>query len=449
MKPMIDFLPDTPTGFHLRVEDTLMSLEEKDMNKKIRIYSRRMVILVAAAMILIFTATAFAVVQGNALKTKINQSGGADLATQVKDVHVMDNDGDFSFTIDEILWQGENMYFSYTVTVPDDGNTYLYSLDQLKLGDEAVCSWYGLDSEFFVRMFAAGGDTGTQVTDVVRMYMKPELQNLSEKPFEVQCVFMQANRPIQKLERDAYEALFTEPDSEGNANQLMKNADVLYYTDVSIDGDPAPVIQLHGYPEVRAVLDANNDRLTPQDMEELGIAEYVDSLKVTIPIRESEAEAAIFNDVAQHVYPMDGYAIEITKLNIDSFNADFEAVIRKAEGEIDLGEWTGSEPYARFYTLCKADGSEIGDLDSCMSSGYPMQKKDETVYIVDGHSTGLFKVKELDEIFLAPELFDENGEYVSLDMSRAIKLDPIYNPDLPDHIPEPEIDFAESDDLSS
>lgn len=448
MKAMIDFFPDTPAGFHLRVEETLMGLEEKDM-KNMKVYSRRMVALVAAVMILIFAATAVAVVQGNELRTKMTASGGEHLAAQVQDVHVMDGDEDFSFTIDEILWQGENMYFSYTVTVPDDGNTYLYSLDQLKLGGEAIRSWHGLDSEFFVSMFAAGGDTSTEVTDVVRMYMKPELQDISEKLFEIQCVFMQAERPIQKLDRDAYEALFTEPDFEGNANQLMKNMDVLYYTDVSVDGDPAPMIQLQSYPEIRAVLDANNDRLTPQDIETLGIAKHADTLKVSIPIQESEAEAAVLNDVVQHHYPMDGYSIEITKLNIDSFDADFEAVIRKDEGEIELGEWTGNEPYAQFYKLCKADGSEIGDLDFSMGGGYPKPEKDETVYIVDGHTAGLFRVEELTEIYLAPEIFDANGEYVGPDMTRAIKLNPIYNPDLPEHIPDPGDDFAETDDLSS
>lgn len=447
MKSMIDFFPETPAGFHLRVEETLMGLEENDMNK-VKVYSRRMVVLVAAAMILIFAATAVAVVQGDVLKNKMTTSGGENLAAQVQDVHVTDGDDDFSFTIDEILWQEENMYLSYTVTVPDDGNTYLYSLDQLKLGGETIRSWHGLDSEFFVSMFAVGGDVGTQITDVVRMHMKPELQELSGKFFEVQCVFMQANHPIQRLEADDYYALFTEPDFEGNPNQMMKRTDTLYYTDVSIDGDPAPVIQLHGYPEVRAVLDANNDRITPQDIEELGIAKYADCLKISIPIEETAADVMPFNDVAQRVHSMDGYTIEITKLNIDSFDAEFEAVIRKDEGEIELGDWSGNEPYAQFYALCKGDGSEIGYLDSAMSSGYPMQKEDETVYIVDGHSAGLFKVKELTEIYLAPELFDENGEYVGLDMKRAIKLNPIYNPDLPEYIPDPN-DFAASDDLSS
>ena len=447
MRPMIDFFPETPAGFHLRVEETLMGLEENDM-KNVSVYSRRVIALAIAAMIFIFAATAVAVVQGNELRTQMNTSGGENLAAQVQDVHVMDGDGDFSFTIDEILWQGENMYFSYTVTVPDDGNTYLYSLDQLKLGEEPLWSGYGLNSEFFVSMYAAGGEFGTEVTDVVRMYMKPELQDIPEKLFEIQCVFMQANRPIQKLDRDAYDALFTEPDFEGNENQLMKSADTLYYTDVSIDGDPAPVLQLHGYPEIRSILDANNERLTPQDVETAGIARQVDRLKVSIPIQETGAGAAVFNDVSQRIYPMDGYTIEITKLNIDSFDAEFEAVIRKDEGEIEIGDWSGREPYAQFYTLCKADGSEIGDLDSSMSSGYPMQKKDETVYIVDGHSAGLFKVKELTEIYLAPDIFDANGEGIGPDMTRAIKLTPIYNPDLPEHIPDPN-DFAETDDLSN
>ena len=69
MKPMIDFFPDTPAGFHLRVEDALMGLEEKDM-KNAKVYSRRLIALVAAALVLIFAATAVAVVQGDVLRKK-------------------------------------------------------------------------------------------------------------------------------------------------------------------------------------------------------------------------------------------------------------------------------------------------------------------------------------------------------------------------------------------
>ena len=445
MKPMKDCFPETPAGFRLRVEETLMNLEEKD-KKNMKVHSR-LAMLVAAVMILSFAATA--VVQGDALRRKMNATGGDYLDAMVQDVHVSDGDGDFSFTIDEILWQGENMYFSYTVSVPDDGKTYLYSPHQLKLGGEPLWSGHGLDTEFFVSMFAIGGEYGTQVTDVVRVNMRPEMPDISEALFEIECVFMQTERTIQKLDREAYDALFTEPDYEGLARQLMKNTDVLYYTDVSVDGDPAPVVQLHGYPRVRAALDAGNERITPWDIENLDIAQHAENLKLSIPIRESEADAAVRNDVERHLYSMDGYAIEITKLYIDSFNAEFEAVIRKDAGEIEVGEWTGSESYARYYTLCRADGSGIGVLNSSIGGGAPRQMGNERVYVVDGHFTGLFPVKELTEIYLAPDVFLANGEYAGPDMNRAIKLNPIYNPDLLDQTPESEEDFAETDDLSA
>lgn len=445
MKKRIDPFPKTPAGFHLRVEETLMGLEENDM-KNTLVCSRRLIAVIAALLILTLSAAAVAVVQGNALRARFSASGGEELAAQVQDVHVSDGDGDFSFTIDEILWEGEDMYFSYTVTAPDDGNAYLYSLDQLKLNDEDLLSGHGLDDDFFVSMFAIGGEYGAEVTDVLRLHIDPEMAGGEVNSLEMQCVFMQTDRRIQKLENDEYSALFTEPDFKGNENQLMKNADILYYTDVSIDGDPAPVIWLHAYPEIRSILDANRDGLSPQDVESTGIAELMKTLEVSIPVQKSTAPAVFFNDVSQHVYPMDGYSIEITHLNIGHFNAEYEAVIRKEAGEI--AEWTENEPYGQFYKLCKPDGSEIGDLDFAMGGGCRMPQDDgEAVYCIDGSMGGVFRLEGLKEICLAPQIFDDNGEFVGLDMTRAIKLTPIYNPDLPEPTLEP--DIAETDDLSS
>jgi len=147
---------------------------------------------------------------------------------------------------------------------------------------------------------------------------------------------------------------------------------------------------------------------------------------------------------------MGDYTIELTELYISHFETRFAAVIRKADGVPD--EWTPDEPYGQYYSLCNAEGSEFGtEINWSMGGGESViLNGGEKVYRVEGFSEGIYPLEKLEEIYLAPGVFDEeSGEFINYDMERAIKLNPIYNPDLPDYTPEPEVDFAETDDLSS
>lgn len=447
MKQLQDMFPRTPEGFHLRVEDTLMGLEEKEM-KNAYIFSRRLITLVAAALILVFAATAVAVVQGNALRNQMNVSGGQELAAQVQDVHVRSDDDDFSFTIDEILWEGEDMFISYTVDVPDDGNVYLFSPARIELNGKEINQDYGIDAEFFSSMFAVGGEYGTHTTEIMQLKMEGDIPKQDEHDLSMECLFMRANRELVKIEAEAFNDLFTEPDDQGNENQMVKNADVLYYTETVPERSGAPAIYFHYYPEVRAVM-GEPQMLSPEALEGTGIAEMVKTCAISIPVSHSTGNRSTFNDVAQRIFDMDGYSIEITELNLSHFNMEFEALIRK-EGGV-AAEWTENEPYGQWYFLCYADGSDLGVHNGWSMSGgeHYLTDSGEHVYRIEGNGQGIYPVENITEIYLAPYIDDENGEIAGHDMSRAIKLEPIYNPDLPESTPEPEPDPAETDDLSS
>lgn len=450
MRPMIDFFPETPAGFHLRVEETLTGLEENDM-KNVKVYSRRVIALAIAAMIFIFAATAVAVVQGDALRSKMTASGGDEFAAMVQDVHVADGNDDFSFTIDEILWQGEDMYVSYTASVPEDGNVYLFSPYEVRMSGSGIehgrdVYHNGLDAEFFTCLYALGGEYGSSVSQIMKL--RVEDAQTSGK-FDCKCVFMKTDRPLEKLDSESYHALFTEPDAQGNANQLMKSANVLYYFDTTVEGDPVPVVYLFQYPEVRALIDADeNSRVTPQKLEETGIAKMVGMQEISIDVQESEGAAPVYNDAEQRTFDMGDYSLELTELYISHFETRFAAVIRKPDGIAD--EWTPDEPYGQYYSLCNADGSEFGtETNWSMGGGESVVLSGgEKVYRVDGFSEGIYPLENLEEIYLAPAIFDEeSGEFVNYDMTRAIKLNPSYNPSLPAPTQQP--DPAETDDLSN
>lgn len=443
MKNQVDFFPDTPESFHIRVEATLEKLEEKDMKCIYR--KRKMIVAIAAILIMLIAASAVAVVQGNALRTQLGEAGGEKLAAQVQDVHASDAENGFSFTIDEILWRDEKMYVSYTAAVPEDGNVYLFSPVQIELDGEQLVNFYGIDSEFFNRMFAVGGEYGASVSQIMQLEVPEELSG--EHLFSSKCLFMQTDKKLSKIEIEELAALCTEPDADGNENQMMKNADTLYYYDTTEKGDPAPVIWLHYYPEVRTVMD-EHDRVTAEALESAGIAKYADMREICVPICKTEGGDIRFNDAAQRIFDMGSFSIEVTKLEISQFNTSFKAFIRKEGGVSD--EWTEDEPYGQFYSLCKADGSDLGIHDWTIGEGGAiLTESGEKVYRIAENSEGIYPLEDLTEVYLAPSIFDENGVFVQRDMTRAVRLEPVFNPDLPAEGAELAQDPAETDDLSS
>ena len=119
MKRWKDPFPQTPKGFHDRVEQTLGGLEERKMKHT----NHKLTVTLAAALIILATAAAaMAVVLGNARFKRALTAGGADdVAALVQEVHVPaagDGTEGFGLSIDEILWEDDLLYFSYTASVP-------------------------------------------------------------------------------------------------------------------------------------------------------------------------------------------------------------------------------------------------------------------------------------------------------------------------------------------
>ena len=447
MRSMIDFFPETPAGFHLRVENTLMNLEERNMKQK-KAYSRRMIALLAAVLVLVFAAAAAAVVQSDVLRTKMNASGGEKAAALVQDVHMADGSDGFSFTVEEVLREGGKMYISYTVSVPDDGKIYLFSPCGIRMNDRQIFPDGALDTEFFATMYALGGAYGTSVTQIMQIDPEETCLNAGQNMLGCQCIFMEAGRPLEKLDAEAFYALLTEPDSSGAEHQLMRNADILYYFDTMPAGDPVPVVYLFHYPEVRRVFDEHAaDLLTAADLENAGIASHARTCEVLVPLEGAGAEGPKLNDVLQRVYFMDGYSIVIEELSISRFCASFRAVIRSEDDAFT--EWSGEAPFGQYYELCNADGTDFGEIDSCILGADVLVEDGKAVYRIEGSYRGIFPVEDLWEICLVPAVFDDGGIFSHLDMERAIRLTPMNNPQRIGNEAEPETDPAAADDLSA
>ena len=142
MKRWKDPFPPTPKGFHDRVEQTLGGLEERDMKPIYHHRKLRIAWIAALIAILATTAVAVAVALGNArFKQALTQGGADEVAALVQEVHVPATGGEadgFALSIDEIIWEDDKLYFSYTASVPEDGNSYLLALYRPLLNGEPM-----------------------------------------------------------------------------------------------------------------------------------------------------------------------------------------------------------------------------------------------------------------------------------------------------------------------
>ena len=109
MKRWKDPFPQTPKGFHDRVEHTLGGLENKNMRNYHNNRKLRIALIAALIAILTTAAVAVAVVLGNARFKPALTAGGADeVAELVQEVHVPstgDEADGFALSIDEIIWE--------------------------------------------------------------------------------------------------------------------------------------------------------------------------------------------------------------------------------------------------------------------------------------------------------------------------------------------------------
>lgn len=439
MKMDHDPFPRTPAGFHLRVEEILMGLEAR---KAIELRVRRIRwIAVAAALLALALGTAVAVVQGNALRTRM-AAGGDGLVSQVRDIHKSAAQDGFSFIIEEVLAEGDAIFLSYTATVPSDGRIYLFSPCGMALDGVPLTCDTGLETDFFSNLYALGGMYGNSITQVIKLRLQRNMPETAAR-LSCSCAFMLAERPLKRIDAAALDRLLTEPDASGNANQLMRNAETLYYYDTSVEGDPIPMVYLHYYPEIRAIFEKKGrNMLAVEDVERAGIGRIERVLELSIPMGGEVMDLPLRNDVTQHIYFMDGYSIELRRLHLTPFEAEFEALIR-TEGD-GLAEWTEDLPFGQYYELCNGDGSDFGRVDFCLNSGDIIALGNGgRAYMVSGSMGGVFPVDGLNEICLAPV---ESGKR---DMGRSIRLTPIRNPDCMLDRPEPAVDPAETDNLSS
>ena len=453
--------------------------------------SRRLAVALAAALILALAATAVAVVQGNLLRTKLEEQGDESIAARVQDVHVADAGDGFGFTVDEVVWEDDQLYASYAVSVPDDGESYLYGIYVPELNGQrmeySMTVYMDAMRGGTSRAYPIGGKFETAASGMLKeLYADPALKERTDNALRLRVAFFRANRPIEGVaDWDAYLAKMGWV--EGSNKPLrLPNSDVLYYQ----EDDAQPCVFLDHLPEVAALFpelpesgwvtlsDDTDMTLTAEDIASTGLVELVAERELTVPLDSSGAQDTVYNDLAQHEYPMDGYTVVITDFHLTHFVAKYKGYIRKdgdlivrrdenrgyirKDGDGNLivcddeasGDPLEDEPIARYYELLRPDGSPLAGEEDFTMYGCDLTSDEEgrEIIAMDGEVRGVIPLDDLPQLLLAPVEYETapDGEILSKNylLDEALTLEPIHNPDKSEPTEEPDYGAAEGDDLS-
>ena len=463
MNKFHDPFPQTPEGFHLRVENTLMRMEEEEM-KYVRKYSMK-VLAVAAAIFMLITATAVAVVQGHALRDRFTQLGTPELAEKVQDVHAVVNENGFGVTIDEIIWEGDQVYFSYTITVPDDGNTYLFGLYLPTInGVEVVTNFTGyLDDmqnlpHFPVR--ALGGEFPTTYTDVLERlypYGNEGFNDFTDNMLKLRVGFLKANLPLECMgDGLKYREQMVEAEHRSKHCQflvdLQPDSNAFYYFNSGL-GEVVPYIDLMSMPEVyemvvAQIAEAENiddsffgeevvdsvmvDRyydnlryaqyIYIRDLPKTGLVDFVDVLEATAILPAFPVEVgACYNDVKQAFFQFDDYSIEISELMLTHTGGHIKWILYSD----NIAEyWNQNIDIRKMDGSCISSSGECADVYGRVLTD--AEGKQSLLY--DMYYKGVINLDEVKQLKMMPVMGYEGMP--GQEMKDTIVLEPIYNPEI-------------------
>lgn len=363
MRRWQDPFPPTPKGFHDRVEQTLRGLEDMDM-KQNRRYKKLTLALVAALIALLAIGAVAAVIGNNQLKDELSDAGAKDMAERVQDVHLADAGDGFNFAVDEVAWEGDDLYISYTLSVPEDGNTYLVGLMQPTINGEAASpSMFLYLDDDSPTVLALGGDYPASHTLVLSVVADSRELALRDMKLAVSAAFFKTDRPLKYME------IFNE---DGNyalenalidwngpiANQkVLPDDDMLYYWNVD---DDTPEISLEFFPDVLETMQAEDaeergyvtvtrdsvgwpwKELTPAGLEASGIAALVAERGVELPLSADMVSHDLYNGLVENTFRLNDMTVTVENFRMTHFKltADIwvfpDDGVPENDGEVDF-----------------------------------------------------------------------------------------------------------------
>lgn len=440
MKRWKDPFPPTPQAFHDRLEQTLRGLEDTDMREN-RHYKKLTALLIAALVALLAIGAVAAVIGSNRLKQDLTDAGANDLVGRVQDVHLIDAADGFGFSIDEVVWEGQELYLSYTLAVPDDGNTYLVGLMEPTINGEPVnyrSSRY-LDRSFVA--MAMGGDYPVTHTFVLPVLADSRELELRDLKLDVRAAFFRTDRPFEYVP-DFYEEGGMYDTSEAMTlwtggivqQRVFPTADTLYYWD---EDDGVPLLALDIFQPVLEAMAAEDAEakghiaitygsdgwpqigLAPAGLDSTGIASLVAERSVALPLSADMVSHDLYNGLAENTFRYDGMTITVENFRMTHFTIEADIWMLPDEG---VPENDGEVDFDRFPTLCVCVNGEL--MLGSAWGGTDTMADGVLAYCEDCLYDGYVPLGNLEKVELAVCTYDAEVEDIVIDEVVA-KLTPV------------------------
>ncbi len=417
MKRWRDPFPPTPKGFHDRVERTLGGLEDRDM--KHSHYHRKLRVALAAALIAILatTAVAVAVVLGNArFKQALTDSGADEVAALVQEVHVPaagDEADGFALTIDEIIWEDDKLYFTYTASVPDDGSRYLLALYTPLLNGEPM-AFYATGWE--TSAFFDGHEQRTIPLGGTLLSTCGQLLTFRADPAQYQKA---ANALYLRADFFKTDIDFTDDQSgfDSRFKAAVRKIDLMIGRDEDAFEEYRERMALPTAEAEALRMIANaagEDRiLTPEELSDVEGIEHIARREVRMALDASKLEQTVYDGVEETEFEVNGCKVTVEDFRMTHLGASIRvrvtapAGLSEKEGKrlvydvVSPDKDDGQDAY--YWGLFRPDGSELA-LDQGLEGGggYQPLFDDIPSYVFDYDIGGIIPLEGLEKVVLMP-----------------------------------------------
>ena len=430
MKQWKDPFPPTPERFSLRVEQTLGMLEETDLNRG---YARRtLILLVAAILAALLAATAVAAIAGNShIKERLAGEGAGEVADLGQEPHIDAAPGEidgFAFSVDEILWEDRDLYISYSLTVPDDRNylvaMYTPTLNGKKLEYDAK-GW--TSPKFFdpqgvgesPSVLLLGGRHDTGCNELWTFRADPRLRDRRDNALHFEAVLLRTDCDL--IGGSDWTDMLNPPSALGfdpDWQQIM--------------GEELGDGQLSFMDAMTAAM--ADGGLTLDELTQSGFAEYVDHREIAMTLDASSLSQALYNDVAEHDFDVDGVHVHIDSFRMTHLGVRivYTASVPGASGEDRQAMDRLNDFVDGHWHFCTPDGKAPGySLGGSGSGGWSPLADWTPAYRMSWAEDVVLPLEGLDALLFAPVTWRDDDEGNQLppayDMDRAITLTPTYS----------------------
>lgn len=459
MKRWKDPFPQTPKGFHDRVEQTLRGLEDRDMKRNRR--CRKLTLALVAALIALLAIGAVAAVIGNnQLKDELSDAGADEVAALVQEAHVPATGGEqadgFALTVDEIIWEDDDLYLSYSAAVPDDGSRYLLALFTPMLNNEPMLyegrGW--ADASFFDGDYQSamllGGDKPAECSELLTFNVNPRLRDQANNALYIKAVFLKTDYPFTAFEGWDDDLGFSPASSMS-----------LTWSDNAEANDPFDIYPAEEVEVLKAIDAAAGEDgiLTVEELAHTGYAEVVSQKEVRMNLDASKEEQALYNDVAEHEFERDGCQVTVERFRMTHLGASVALRVTAPEGldwETGVNRcWAVYEPEgSHTWTFLRGDGSPLFAVNQGGTMGGAAGNMDADDQSIEFHldADGIIPLEGIDTILFVPVSYE--GTEATYYMDDAFELKPIFSEAIaeadanatpvPTLTPEEEAAFAEA-----